>query len=210
MNRFGQIYSWCEAHKPKVILEIGTWNGHNAARMMNEIGKDAKVKYIGFDLWEDVDEIENINELENNAKARVTEEDARKYLKSYDIELIKGNTRETLPKYVKGKKPFVDLAVIDGGHSQGTIKSDFLTVLEVVKPTGIIILDDYYYGCHIPKMGAQTVMCNIQAPYTVLPVADRAKDGSIIKLVQVNMRDVPRIDFHDVPEENAWRFNPAA
>lgn len=210
MNRFNQIYSWCEAHKPKVILEIGTWNGHNAARMMNEIGKDAKVKYIGFDLWEDIDELEGINELEHNAKGRTTEEETRKYLKSYDIELIKGNTRETLPEYIKGKKPFVDMCVIDGGHSQGTIKSDFLTVLNIMRPTGVIFMDDYYYGCQVPKMGAQTVMCNIQVPYTVLPVADKVGSGPIIKLVQVNMRDVPRIDSYDVPEESAWKFDPAA
>jgi len=210
MNRFNQVYSWCEAHKPKVILEIGTWNGHNAARMMNECGKDYKVKYIGFDLWEDIDELEDFNVLESNAKSRATEEEVRKYLKSYDIELIKGNTRETLPKFIKDKKPFVDLCIIDGGHSQGTIKSDFLLVLNIMKPNGIVILDDYYYGCQIPKMGAQTVMCNIQVPYTVLPLADKAHDGSIIKLVQVSMRDVPNISTHDVPEEKAWKFNPAA
>lgn len=207
MNRFNQIYSWCEAHKPKVILEIGTWNGHNAARMMNEIGKDAKVKYIGFDLWEEAPE--GIDELEYNAKKPCTEEEVRKYLKSYDIELIKGNTRTTLPAYVKGKKPFVDVVLIDGGHSQGTIKNDFLTVLNIVRPTGTIFLDDYYFGCQVPKVGAQTVLCNIQVPYTVLPVADSGK-GMIIKLAQVNMRDVPRIDAHDVPEEKAWQFSPAA
>lgn len=208
-NRFNQVYSWCEAHKPKVILEIGTWNGHNAARMMNECGKDAKVKYYGFDLWEDAEELEDIDSIEFNAKAHVTEADVRKYLKSYDIELIKGNTRETLPEFVKGKKPFVDLCIIDGGHSTGTIKSDFLTVLNIMKPTGVVVLDDYYYGCTIPKVGAQTVLCNIQVPYTVLPVADPGK-GFVIKLAQVNMRDVPRIDAHDVPEEKAWAFNPAA
>ena len=210
MNRFNQIYSWCEANKPRVILEIGTWNGHNAARMVNEVGKDAKVKYIGFDLWEDKEEGTDIDKLENNAKATVTEDSVRSFLKSYDIELIKGNTRDTLPAYCRGKKPFVDMVVIDGGHSQGTIKSDFLTVLQIVKPTGTVFLDDYYFGCQIPKMGAQTVMCNIQVPYTVLPIADRANDGSIIKLVEVKMRDVPRIDAHDVPEEKAWKFNPAA
>ena len=63
---------------------------------MNEVGKDSKVKYIGFDIWEDADEIEEFDKTEHNAKKRVTEADVRTYLKSYDIELIKGNTRETL------------------------------------------------------------------------------------------------------------------
>jgi predicted O-methyltransferase YrrM len=208
LNRFTQIYSWCEAHKPKVILEIGTWNGHNAARMMNEIGDKQKVRYVGFDLFEDGDE--SHDEIERNAKKRCTEAEVREYLKSYTIELVKGNTRETLPEYVKDKKPFVDMAFIDGGHSQGTIKSDLLTVLNVVKVTGTIFMDDYYYGCQIPHVGAQTVLCNIQAPYTLLPIADKANDGSLIKIVQINMRDIPQINKHDVPEEKAWKFNPAA
>ena len=210
MSRFNQIYSWCEAHKPKVILEIGTWNGHNAARMMNEIGKEAKVKYIGFDIWEDADEIENFDSLEFNAKKRVTEQDVRTYLKSYDIELIRGNTRETLPAYVKGKKKFVDLCVIDGGHSQGTIKSDLLTVMNIMKPTGTIFMDDYYYF-HNQKVGAQAVLSRIQVPYTILPIADgKPGESTLIKLAQMNMRDVPHIDSHDVPEEQAWKFDPAA
>lgn len=204
MNRFNQIYSWVEANKPHTVLEIGTWNGHNATRLFSEGAK----KYIGFDLFEDGDEM--LDELENNAKKRQTFEQVKFFLKSYDVELIKGNTRETLPEYVKGKKPFVDMAIIDGGHSTGTIKSDLLTVLKIMKPTGTVFLDDYYFECPTPKVGAQTVLSGIQVPYIVLPRADRANDGSIIKLVQMNMRDVPRIDEHDLPEEKSWAFSPAA
>jgi hypothetical protein len=54
------------------------------------------------------------------------------------------------------------------------------------------------------------VLCNIQAPYTLLPIADKANDGSLIKIVQINMRDIPQINKHDVPEDKAWKFNPAA
>lgn len=203
-SRFQQIYDYIETKKPHTILEIGTWNGQNAVRMMAEGGK----KYIGFDLWEDGDEV--LDELENNAKKRVTEGEVRMFLKSYDVELIKGNTRETLPAYVKGKKPFVDLVIIDGGHSQGTIKNDFLGVLPIVKNSGTIFLDDYYYDCPTPKVGAQTVLCNVQIPYTVLPRADRAKDGSIIKLVMIYAKDIPRASSWDVPEGESWKFAPEA
>ena len=113
-SRFQQLYDFVEVNKPHTVLEIGTWNGHNATRLLTEGAK----KYIGFDLWEDGNEL--LDELENNAKKRVTVESVREFLKSYDVELIKGNTRETLKAFVKDKKPFVDLAVIDGGHSTGT------------------------------------------------------------------------------------------
>jgi predicted O-methyltransferase YrrM len=200
--RFQQIYDWIEAQKPEVILEVGTWNGLNAARMMKYGAK----KYIGFDLWEDGNE--TIDELENNVKKRASLEEAQKNLKGCDVELIKGNTRETLKAYADGKKPFVDMAVIDGGHSKGTIKSDMLMVMKIMKPGGFIFLDDYYYNCPTPNVGAQTVMEGLNVPYTVMPKSDRVKDGSVVKIVRIDMRDVPRLDSWNMEKEASWQFKP--
>jgi predicted O-methyltransferase YrrM len=202
--RFQQIYDWIEAHKPEVILEVGTWNGQNAVRMLKEGAK----KYVGFDLWEDGDEM--IDELENNAKKRVTMEEVQRALGKYQAELIKGNTRETLKTYVNEKKPFVDMAVIDGGHSKGTIKSDLLLVMKVMKPSGVIFLDDYYFNCPTPNVGAQTVAEGLNIPYTVLPKGDKARDGSLIKIIRIDMKDVPRPDVWEVPEGKSWQFTPEA
>jgi predicted O-methyltransferase YrrM len=202
--RFDQIYSYVEANKPHTCLEIGTWNGHNATRLFAEGIK----KYIGFDLWEDGDDV--LDDLENNAKKRVTLAEVTNFLKSFDTELIKGNSRETLKEYAKDKKPFVDMAIIDGGHSIGTIKSDLLTLLPIMKADGVIFLDDYYFNCPTPNIGAQTVLCNVQIPYTVLPRADKARDGSIVKIVRIDMKDVPRLGQHDTPEGSSWQFKPAA
>lgn len=201
--RFQQIYDWIEARKPEVIVEIGTWNGQNAIRMLKEGAK----KYIGFDLWEDGDEM--LDELENNAKKRVSMEEVQKALAKYEVELIKGNTRETLKTYVSEKKPFVDMAVIDGGHSKGTIKNDLLLVMKIMKPSGVIFLDDYYFNCPTPNVGAQTVCEGLNIPYTVLPKADKARDGSIVKIVRIDMKDVPRPDVWEVPEKS-WQFTPEA
>jgi hypothetical protein len=44
----------------------------------------------------------------------------------------------------------------------------------------------------------------------VLPKGDRAKDGSIVKIMKINMRDVPRPDAWDVEKEKAWQFKPEA
>ena len=51
-HRFEQIHGWLREHKPKVILEIGTWDGKNAVLMMAAASAE---KYIGFDLWEEPD-----------------------------------------------------------------------------------------------------------------------------------------------------------
>lgn len=200
--RFQQIYDWIEANKPHTILEIGTWNGLNAARML----KQGATKYIGFDLWEDGDE--TIDDLENNAKKRVTLEEVKKTLQNFDVELIKGNTRETLKAYVSGKSPCVDMVLIDGGHSKGTIKSDLLTVLKIIKTTGVIFLDDYYFNCPTPNVGAQTVAEGLNIPFTILPKGDKCIDGSIVKLAKIDMKDVPRPDIWNVAKESAWQFSP--
>lgn len=202
--RFQQIYDWIEANKPEVVVEIGTWNGQNALRMLKEGAK----KYIGFDLWEDGDEM--IDDLENNAKKRVSMAEVQKALEKFDTQLIKGNSRETLKTYVSEKKPFVDMAVIDGGHSKGTIKSDLLLVMRIMKPSGVIFLDDYYFNCPTPNVGAQTVCEGLNVPYTVLPKGDKARDGSIIKLARIDMKDVPRPDVWEIPKEQSWKFTPEA
>jgi len=202
--RFQQIYDYIESKKPHTLLEIGTWNGHNAVRCFVE----GIQRYIGFDIFEEGDEV--LDDLEHNAKKRQTLAEVRHFLKSYNCELIKGNTRQTLIEYAKGKQPFVDVAIIDGGHSTGTIKSDLLGVIPLMKSDGVIFLDDYYYECPTQHVGAQTVLCNVQIPYTVLPKGEKTRDGSIVKIVQINMRDVPRLSQHETPKEAAWQFQPAA
>jgi predicted O-methyltransferase YrrM len=183
--RFQQIYSYIEKHKPEVLLEIGTWNGKSAKHMF---GLGIK-KYIGFDVWEEG--TPELDEIENNVKKHVSKEEVEKTLEGHDIELIQGNTRRTLKAYVEGKKPCVDVAIIDGGHSVPTIKNDFLHLLPLMKTDGVIFVDDYYFGCEDRKVGANSVMGDLNIPYTVLPKVDKAKTGEhiyFVKLVRIEMK----------------------
>ena len=102
----------------------------------------------------------------------------------------------------------MDMVVIDGGHSRGTIKNDLLLVMKIVKSSGVIFLDDYYFNCPTPNIGAQTVAEGLNIPYTVLPKGDKARDGSIVKIIRIDMKDVPRPDCWDVPKESSWQFKP--
>lgn len=199
--RFLQFYSWIENHKPKVVLETGTWNGKSAKHMFS-LGIE---KYIGFDVWEEGSE--ELDEVENNVKAHANKADVEKLLEGKDIELIQGNTRKTLKEYAKGKKPFVDVAIIDGGHSAPTIKSDFLNILPLMKTDGVVFLDDYYFRCEDMKIGANAVMGDVNVPYTVLPRIDKCKGGYFVKMVRIDMKDVPRTVW-DMPEESTWKYEP--
>lgn len=201
--RYDQVWNWLEDNHPEVICEIGTWNGKNGARMM-KLGKCKK--YIGFDIWDEGSE--ELDTIENNTKEKTSLEDARKSFEGMDVELIQGNTRETIREYAKDKEPFIDMVFIDGGHSKHTIRSDFLSVLPMIKDTGVIFMDDYYFNCPAKDVGAQTVLGDVNFPYTVLPVSDVAKDKMIVKIVKINMIDVPRIPKTKMKDGEEWCFTP--
>lgn len=200
--RFEYIWNWIEENKPEVILETGTWSGVHARKMLACGAK----RYVGFDVWDEGSD--ELDEIENNVKKRVAEKDVRESLKEFDVELIQGNTRMTLPQYVQGKDRFVDMAFLDGGHSKTTMRSDLLNIMKIMKPTGVIFLDDYYFNCPKQGVGAQTIMGEINVPYLVLPKVDKAKDGSLIKIVRIDMKDVPRQQEWDIPDEQSWKFDP--
>lgn len=200
--RLEQVLDRVELLKPNIVLEVGTWNGLMAKTMLKYGAK----KYIGFDLFEEGSE--DLDKIENNLKKRVDEKSVRELLKDYDFELIKGNTRQTLKEYVKDKKPFVDFAFIDGGHSKATIKSDLLNILTIMTDDGVVFLDDYYFNCPTPNVGAQLVAGELSIPYKVLPKVDRAKDGSLIKVIEINMKDVPRPNQWDMEGLSTWDFKP--
>ena len=197
--RFQQLHNYIEENKPEVFLEIGTWNGNNAKHCMSLGVK----RYVGFDVFEEGSD--ELDQIENNVKKRVSEEDVRKVLG--DVELIKGNTRKTLPEYVKDKTAFVDVALIDGGHSSVTIRSDLMSLLKVMKPTGAIFLDDYYFKCPNPDIGSNTVLGDLRVPYTVLPVIDKVKGGYFTKMARIDMRNVPTKNWN-MPEEISWKYEP--
>jgi predicted O-methyltransferase YrrM len=210
-HRFEQIHDWLEENKPEVILEVGTWNGHNAIKMMECSG--AK-KYIGFDVWEEGSDA--LDDAEFNAKKRVTKKEVEDLLKKqgFDFELIRGNTRVTLPEYVKDKKPFVDFVLIDGGHLTATVDSDFRSVTKIAKTTGHIFFDDYYFGVSVPNVGCNGVLAGVNAPYTVMASIDpvilnKEKQGHTM-VAYLKMKDLQITDRWDVPEKESWSYSPEA
>jgi hypothetical protein len=147
--KYKQMYACLHEHKPKVIMEVGTWNGTNAIEMIN-IAKfyhnPKDIYYYGFDLFEDG--TKELDKLEINVKQHIPFETVKSKLVStgVNIKLIKGNTKVTIAR-LKALEPklLVDFVFIDGGHSLDTIESDFKTILlNFSDLSTIIFLDDYY------------------------------------------------------------------
>ncbi|XKT74485.1 MAG: class I SAM-dependent methyltransferase [Patescibacteria group bacterium UBA2163] len=127
------------------ILEVGTWNGGRAVKMIKTAQKVSPVKdilYVGFDLFEELDN--DMFEYEISKRPPQKKEVEEKLSKTgAHIELVQGNTLETLPAYVKNAEPF-DFIFIDGGHNVNTVRSDWNAVRQLMDKDTVIIFDDYW------------------------------------------------------------------
>ena len=146
-SRYDVLIKLIQAHKPKTIVEVGTWTGLRAVEMLRAARQVQKrVAYIGYDLFEDATAETDTAELNVKPHSTLAEVEKSltafaKSLKGVSVTLIKGNTRDTLHSKdaLQGlKKPI--LAFIDGGHSLDTIRGDY----KALKAADIIVFDDFY------------------------------------------------------------------
>lgn len=141
VNLFRTIYE----RRCRSIAEIGTWNGVHAEQMIRTAAARsdmASVRYCGFDLFEDLTE-EQLR-LEFSKRPPSHDEVLRKLQGTgASIRLVRGNTRETLPRSLELLR-HADLVFVDGGHSIETITADWSAVRSAMHPGMTVIFDDYY------------------------------------------------------------------
>jgi len=161
-NRYDKIIDIINEHKPQTLVEVGTWNGERALKMIKAaLNHHETVHYTGYDLFS-VDDIEvhkrEFNWLEGSKKVNglvkppsTVERINEKFLQAsgtmkFTFELIMGDTRETLTDRSD------DFVFLDGGHSVETIRSDYSHLVGCK----VVVLDDYYmnypdtdvFGCN--------------------------------------------------------------
>ncbi len=181
--RYDQLLIAIDLFKPEKIIELGTWNGHNAIRMITQAQKYHKnVQYFGYDLFEDA--TSDTDKFEFNVKSHNTEQSVydkiTKACPNALVALHKGNTRETLKTHI----PKGDFCYIDGGHSIETIASDY----EHTKHIPVIVFDDYYLPDHaglcpdLAIVGCNKLISELQGA-TILPMVDPVSGGGFTALV---------------------------
>jgi len=187
-QRYGQILDVIKHYQPKKILEVGTWNGDRAIKMVEAAG--GKAFYFGFDLFEEANG--ETDEYEKNVKKHYDVSEIEMVLDAHKVQhrLVKGNTNETLSDFAENyKTPDIDFAYIDGGHAVETIRSDWENVKKLMKPGGIVIFDDYYEGMSehdLDKWGANRILEEI-GDFELLPVADPVKGGGKTLLAMISV-----------------------
>ena len=143
-KRYHHLFDEIEKNKVTSILEVGTWNGNRAVEMIKKAQQNinSKIRYIGFDLFEELSSDLYKEEL---SKMPPSYDEVKTKLESLgaDVSLVKGNTLQTLPEYVQNSEK-VDFIFIDGGHSVETIKSDWEAVSQLMHDNTVVIFDDYW------------------------------------------------------------------
>ena len=178
--RYEKLLHLINIFEPSLIVEIGTWNGDNAVRMIKAAQEHHEdVVYIGHDLFEDA--TPETDKKEFNVKPHFSEADVLDKLldTGAEISLIRGDTNDTLNEII------ADFVFIDGGHSVETIAHDY----EKVKKSSIIVFDDYYTPDNEGRMPDISVVgCNRiveELPHAVIESEDRVVDGGYVNLAVV-------------------------
>jgi predicted O-methyltransferase YrrM len=190
MPRYAQLLDIIDEIRPQKIVEIGTWKGNTALRMIQQAAKwrpTGDIFYQGFDLFEGQTKEDFRAEL---SKGGWSQEIVQRRLAATraGVMLAKGYTRDTLPAYLDAS---ADLFFIDGGHSEATIANDGQLV-HSMKPGAVAVFDDYYFDGKPEGMGCNEFVEGLdrnEFKVTFLHMATKADDGRVIGMVRVERRD---------------------
>ena len=188
MLRYDLLLKEIDIRKPSTIVEIGTWRGINAAKMIERANRYKPVKYIGFDLFEDL--TADIKTEEFNGKAYTSLNEAKTNISrlTQNYDLVKGNTKDTIPIYIF---PEIDFLYIDGGHSFETIESDWNNTKQYLNKDSIVIFDDYYIGPLDKQYGCQKLLKSLGNNYNfkLLEPFDRLNTENLVHLAKVTLKN---------------------
>lgn len=199
-QRYGAVCDAIREIRAKALLEVGTWNGERAIAMADAaLQSSDKASYVGFDLFEKM--TADKSKAEFNAKTPTPESLVRGKLDAFmakhngfSYSLWKGDTRETLPKYLaQAGQGRIDLVWLDGGHSVETVASDWENCRKTMRPGGIILLDDYY--SNVTPLFLKQFGCNMlierlmreKNDVEILPTKDPVVGGGLVQIVRVNL-----------------------
>lgn len=184
-KRYQQLFDEIKRIEAKRILEIGTWNGNRAIKMIAAADSvsDGTVEYVGFDLFEDL-----TNDLYNYEISKFppdlnTVKDKLSQQTKAHVTLVKGNTMETLPQFVSETSFVPDFVFIDGGHALETIQNDWNAVSKLMSKKTVVIFDDYWQNRE--DQGARPIVDTIDTErYTVeiMPVLDSVNNPDFGRL----------------------------
>jgi predicted O-methyltransferase YrrM len=128
------LWACATLNPPQSYLEIGVWRGRSAA-VVGAVQPNCEI--YGFDLW-----VPDYIGIENPGPDFVRGE-LEKTGHSGKLELVSGDSRETLPAFLQRNPDlYFDLITIDGTKSPSGFALDMAHALPRLKVGGIVVSDD--------------------------------------------------------------------
>jgi Methyltransferase domain len=151
---------WYNNYRPFKFVEIGVFKGDTAVSIIQLVQKySVKVEYVGFDLFEDIEEFYDSHQTERalydtdeypywefksgeHALAKVSRK-VNSILDKRCFSLIKGNSNITVPMHIN-ELCNANMIYIDGCHDYEIVSKDWQNVSKTIglKSDVVIIFDD--------------------------------------------------------------------
>jgi predicted O-methyltransferase YrrM len=164
----GYVPAWnliFEQHKPRRILEIGSFEGRSACYIIEKCASvlEEKASLTCVDTWEG-----SFEHQEAGPVASVMSQVERRFDHNTGIALARTGNRVTLRKIKKNSRDAMaalmaagvlqsfDLIYIDGSHEAPDVLSDAVLAFPLLRVGGVMIFDDYLWSVHRP--GTQDVL----------------------------------------------------
>jgi predicted O-methyltransferase YrrM len=146
-SRYDHLLTLFKANKPSSMIEIGVWKGDRTVRFLSE--SERLCRYVGFDLFEEMDDMTFKKESMGKCLPHHQSSVLKRIKPIGDkckcsVQLVAGQTEETLAKFAEENPAQFDFIYIDGGHSLQTVASDWSASKQLLKPGGLVVFDDYY------------------------------------------------------------------
>lgn len=148
-KRYANLIAAIHRTQARRILEIGTYKGGHAEQMILAAAEHrpvTEVEYVGFDMFDAAPAHEMTGRTVPPPMATV---ERRLCSTEARVTLVKGDTRVTLPA-IAGQLGIFDVIFIDGGHSEGTVRSDWTNVQPCIGPQTVVFFDDYWTNVSAP------------------------------------------------------------
>ena len=128
------------------FLEIGSWEGESSCWYLDNILTGDNCSITCVDSWEGGEEHTNIMEtIESNFLSNIES-------RRTNVEILKGYSKEMLLS-IQDRKGYYDFVYVDGGHTLKDVITDLILSFDLVKPGGIIGMDDFMWGSPQYKVG---------------------------------------------------------
>lgn len=144
-DRKAQLRRQILSRLPKggLCAEVGVWHGDFTRMILNQIQPD---KLLLIDPWKNFEErTDAFDGTTGDAKfEKIYQSVCDKYAPEIESGKVEVKRGLSVPVFKKMEKNSFSFVYLDGDHSYEGVKADLKAVLPLMKPGGIIMLDDYH------------------------------------------------------------------